>query len=101
MVLSVEAELWALRDGLILCINLNLLAVELELDANVMLGWVSGNFNSNLDHASLIMNYRTLINQIPQVKMKHCFHEANKCADFLARKGLSSSHDLLHFNSLP
>ena len=82
VVYSVEAELWALRDGLILYINLNLLAVELELDANVVLGWVSGSFNSNLHHASLIIDYRTLINLIFQVKMKHCFHEVNKCMDF-------------------
>ena len=71
-----------LRDGLILYINLNLLAVELELDANVVLGWVSGSFNSNLYHASLIIDYRTLINLISQVKMKHCFREVNKCTDF-------------------
>lgn len=34
---SVEAELWALRDGLKICNPLNLLAVEIELDAKVVM----------------------------------------------------------------
>ena len=101
MAFRVEAELWTPRNGLMLCISLNLLAFELELDANVVLGWVFGNLNSNLHHASLIMDCRSLINQIPQVKMKHYFCEVNKCVDFLAKRGSSSSHDLLLFDSSP
>ena len=31
-----------------LCISLNLLVVEIELDANTVLGWVTEEFNSNL-----------------------------------------------------
>ena len=64
---SVGAKLWALRNGLRFCISLNLLAVEIEFDAKVVLGWVTKEFNSNLHHASLILVCRTLINQIPQV----------------------------------
>ena len=38
---NVDAELWALRSWLTLCINLNLLAVEMESDAKVVFGWVA------------------------------------------------------------
>ena len=31
-----------------LCTSLNLLVVEIELDANTLLGWVTEEFNSNL-----------------------------------------------------
>ena len=55
---SLDAELWALSDGLMLCVSLNLLAVEIELDAKIVLGWVFEDFNSNLHHASLIMDCR-------------------------------------------
>ena len=48
-----------------LCVNLNLLAVEIEVDARVSLGWMMEEYNYNLHHASLIMDCRTLINQIP------------------------------------
>ena len=37
----VEAELWALRDGLQLCAELNVEAIEVELDAKVVMEWVS------------------------------------------------------------
>ena len=36
---SVEAEVWALRDGLSLCISLNLMVLEIEVDAKVVLEW--------------------------------------------------------------
>ena len=38
---SVEAELWALRDGLDLCLSLNILAVEIEIDAKVVVDWIN------------------------------------------------------------
>lgn len=49
---SVEAELWALRDGLKLCISLNLQAVEIDLDAKVVVDWVSGSACSNCSLSS-------------------------------------------------
>ena len=39
-------------------VSLNLLAVEIELDAKIVLSWVFEDFNSNLHHASLIMDCR-------------------------------------------
>ena len=47
-----------------LCVNSNQLAVEIEVDAKVVLGWVTKEFNYILHHASLIMDCRTLINWI-------------------------------------
>ena len=64
-----------------------------------MLGWVSNNDSSNLHHASLIINYKTLINQIPQVRMKHCYHEANKYANALVRMGANSEQEFLLFDN--
>ena len=48
---SVDAELWNLRLGPKLCINLNLLVAEIEMDAYVVLGWVSDTHSNNLHHA--------------------------------------------------
>ena len=47
----VDVELWNLRVVLKLCINLNLLAAEIEIDAYVVLGWVSDTCCNNLHHA--------------------------------------------------
>lgn len=54
---------------------------------------------ANLHHASLILDCRTFINQIPQAKIKHCFHKANKCADSLARILLDLNQDFMFFDS--
>ena len=41
MATSVEAELSALRDGLALCLSLNIPAVEIEIDAKVVVDWIN------------------------------------------------------------
>lgn len=38
---SVDAELWALKDGLKLCVILNILAMEIEIDVKVVFDWIS------------------------------------------------------------
>ena len=44
---SVDVELWAFRDGPMLYINLNLMAIEIEIDAKVILDQVSKDYNNN------------------------------------------------------
>ena len=74
---SVEAELWALRDGLSLCLSLNILAMEVEIDVKVVSDWIINSNSSNLNISSLIVDCKTLFSRISQVKINHCFHEAN------------------------
>ena len=40
--------------------------------------------------SSLIDDYRILLNRIPHHKVEHCFKEANKCADAMAKMKLSN-----------
>ena len=44
-----------------------------------------------LDHPNgidvLVANCRKFLKDIPLVRIKHCYKEANKCADALARRG--------------
>lgn len=75
--------------------------VEIKIDAAVVFDWITNDSTCNLNHSSLIMNCRTLAGLIPQVKICHCFREANKCADTLARKGPSIQQDFIVFYSLP
>ena len=44
-----------------LCVNLNRLTVEIEVDAKIVFGWVTEEFNYILHHTSLIMDYKTLV----------------------------------------
>ena len=64
---SVTAELWALRVGHKLCLNLNLFAVEVNLDAMLVVYWLSG--PTNTTHSSLIMDCKEFLILIPQMKV--------------------------------
>ena len=94
---SVAAELWALRDGLRLCIALKLLAVIIELDANLIVDLLQksdGHWNC-ID--ALVSDCKTELGNIPRVQINHCYREANKCADALARRGAMLSQDFVIF----
>ena len=82
---SLYAELWVIRDGLSLSIQLQILEIEIELNAKSMVDLLNSNTTSLTDYAPLVDDYRNLMNQIPRWKLKHCFRETNAYADQLAR----------------
>ncbi|KAK7815858.1 putative ribonuclease h protein [Quercus suber] len=85
------AELWGLREGLALCVDVHAQAVEVELDAAAAISLISCNSRSNGDFSGLVDDCRDLLLQLPQAKVVHCYREANFCADALAKLGASSS----------
>ena len=59
-------------------INLNLLAVEMEIDATYFLiGLLALIVRSNLQHTTFDMNCGNLLSQILHVMIKHYFREEN------------------------
>nr|POF09460.1 putative ribonuclease h protein [Quercus suber] len=90
---SIAAELWALKEGLGLCLDRGISAVEIELDATAAISLVSSNVNTNGDLSGLVDDCKELLLCLPQVKLSHCFRKANFCADVLAKLG-STSADL-------
>ncbi|KAK7859307.1 hypothetical protein CFP56_006889 [Quercus suber] len=67
--------------------GINILAIEVELDAKSIVDAVVNPKYSNIFASALMDDCRHLIQQIPQIRFKHCFREANRCADALARMG--------------
>ena len=93
------AELWVIQDGLMLCVDRNLAMVEIELDAKAVVDMLGNSQYSNRSFSSLLEDYRKLIYEIPQVQIKHCYCEANRCADLMARKGTVQDQSFLVFES--
>ena len=83
---SFIAKLWALRDGLNLCHNMNLQDVDIQIDAKAAVDVISNPSFSNRIFMPIVDDCRQLIAQPGQVRIGHCYHEANSCANFLARK---------------
>ena len=98
---SFAAELWGIRDGLALCYNLNIHSIIVELDAKSIVD-VFGNPNFEGNVISPILDdCKQLMMQFHQIQFKHCYREANRCADMLAKVGLDQSSCLLHFDCPP
>ena len=86
---SFIAELWALRDGLMICVNRNFNAVEVEVDARAVIDVLSALKCTNSLAAPLVDDCKQLATQIHQIHFKHCFREANRSADKLASMGVA------------
>lgn len=56
---------------------------------------------SNLFVSSLMDDCRCLVPQIPWTHVRHCYCEANGCADVLTHKGGCQAADFVIFDSLP
>nr|XP_023878038.1 uncharacterized protein LOC111990496 [Quercus suber] len=98
---SFLAELWALRDGLSLCVSRGFAAVEVELDAKSIVDAISNPEYANIFASSLMEDCRHMVKQVPQIRFKHCFREANRCADALARMGGILDADFTVFENPP
>ena len=92
------AELWALRDGLQLCLQMNAHSVIIELDAKVVVDALN---SPNSFSSSILEECRHVANQLPQKIFRHVYREANKCVDLLARIGLLLDNDFIVFSSPP
>ena len=84
---SFLAKLWALHDGLNLCLSYNLAAVEVEIDAKAIVDAISNPNYTNVFVSPLTDDCRLLISRIPQFRLRHCYREPNRCVDGLARLG--------------
>ena len=100
---SFVAELWGLRDGFTLCNNLNIPSLIVELDAKAIVDILQ---NSNYENSTLfpiLDDYRQLIGGrgFHQVQVKHCYRQANRCANRLARLRIVQNLNFVCFDSLP
>ena len=62
---SIITELWALRDGLNLAIQLGIQQLEFELDAKVIVDLLKSNKKPNTAYSPLLSNCRLLFAMVP------------------------------------
>ena len=98
---SFVAELWGLREGLLLCSNLNVQFLVIELDAKAVVDvFLNPNYQNNAV-SPILEDCRQLLLRFQQIQIKHCFRQANRCADLLARMSLDQVTDFVSFNCPP
>ena len=96
---SLAAKLWAIRDGLTQCYTLSLEVVQVEVDASAVISLLSQVTHANGEFSLLIDDCKNLMESIPHVYLLHCFREANRCADTLAKFGTSMEDAFAIFES--
>ena len=97
---SILAELWALRDGLLLAKELGLQHLIIELDA-LSVVMLMNNETENLLMEPLLTDCRNLLKDIPNKRVVHAFRETNQCADALAKLGSQSLYSFVVFCNPP
>ena len=93
---SCIAELWALRDGLLLAkeMGFNNIIIEMDILSVVLL---MNNNTANLLMEPLLTDCRNLLSEIPNKQIVHIYREANQCVDALAKLGASSVDSFVIF----
>lgn len=98
---SFMAKLWALQDGLLLCLQTHAQAVIVEMDSKVIVDTFSTYVETSNTVSAIMEDCKHLVAQIPQVRFNHVYREVNKCADFLAKLGASLDVDFNVFSCPP
>ncbi len=101
---SLAAELWGLRDGLILAHQQKIKRIIIELDAKVVIDLVQPANSIPLPHhpyGALIADCRSLILEFDEANIQHTFREGNATANLLAKARNSLLCPFAYFDSPP
>ena len=95
-------ELATVRQGLAMAWTMGFKYIQLELDSKVVLTWLT---NHNVSYPTnmmpLICDCRSLLDQDWEVRVQHMYHEANECADALAKRGTQQWNLLTIYSNYP
>ena len=95
---SFVVELWGLREGLILCSDLNAPFLVVELDVKAVVEcFLNPNYHNNVI-SPILDDCRQLMRRFLQIQVRHCYHQANRCADMLARMSTNQEHEFISFD---
>ena len=83
-----------------MCCNLNITSLEMKFDAKVIVDILNKPTYVNNIISPILDDCRLLASRIPQIRVKHCFRQANRCADSLARMSVSLDSVFSSFHSL-
>lgn len=84
---SLSAELWGLREGLRLAKSLNLSNIVVQLDASVVVNFLTQGIPPTHLNSVLVQEASALVKGDWVREITHVYREGNRCADFLANFG--------------
>ena len=91
-------ELWALKDGLTLALQLGIVNLTVEINADMLIFLLNNHSCSNLLMEPLLSDCRNLLLRFSNPVVNHIFREANQCADALAKLGAAFAVSFVVFD---
>jgi hypothetical protein len=91
----------ALKDGLLLAIDLEIFNLEIEMDSLVAVDLINSSTTSNVFFSTVVDDCRYLLERFELRSLKHIFREANGCVDLLTKAGCAQQSDLVYFSNAP
>ncbi|OMO59708.1 hypothetical protein CCACVL1_24654 [Corchorus capsularis] len=99
---NTTAELWAIRDGLKIALDLGLSnRVLIESDSTTAIHLIEGSFNCSHPNAAIINDCRWLMMQLGINQVLHTYREGNQVVDLLSKQAVHQEHNFCLFNSAP
>lgn len=98
---SMLAEIWVVRDGLIMTKDMGFDSIVVELDAKTIFDLISSNNDKNHLLNTLIAECRMLAGSFWRVKLQHIYHEVNGVAGYLAKITRDNCIGVIYFERPP
>lgn len=99
-VFSNTAELWALKEGLLMAKHLGIDNLCVDLDAAFLIYLITNPTVVNLNLEPLLFDCRNMTKSFLNCLVKFVYREANSCADRLANMGVDLYTDYLFLYNL-
>ena len=97
----VQAELRALKDGLLLALDLEISKLEIEMDSYVAVESLKSTSMPNVFLRSIVDDCRLLLERFEATTIKHIYRETNGCANALAKTGCVQHVNISFYPSAP
>ena len=96
------AELLGVLRGLAIAWNGGHRKVLLSVDSEVVVKWLCSDLSTPSPFIHLVRRCKALVDRGEwEVRVSHCYREANRAADWLANYGVSSAQKLVIFEAVP
>ena len=95
------AKLQAVRQGLSIAWELDYKFIDLQINFDIVIRWLTSNETTTLPMVPLICDCRARLSRAWTVLPRHIFREANNIADGLAKRGVMQRNSLVKYAQCP
>ena len=82
------AKLWAIRQGLLIAQELDYKFIDLQINFDIVICWLTSNETTTLAMTPLICDCKALLSKAWTILPRHIFREANNITNGLAKRGI-------------